>query len=121
VAITDHTRKVLWSLSGNASARCDEPFVRAPEAAHDSHAIVGRERHVIARSAGGPRGGSGPRVALDAYENLILLCANCHAIVDAQPERFTPNEARRIEAEHESKILARLGRRSTSSCCCSNR
>jgi hypothetical protein len=67
VAITAHTRKVLWSLSGNACARCDEPLVHAPEAADDVHAIVGRECHIVAGAPTGPRGRTGLRQDLDDY------------------------------------------------------
>lgn len=56
VAITNHTRKILWSLSGNACARCGTSLVRAPDAVGDVHAIVGRECHIVAQAPGGPRG-----------------------------------------------------------------
>ena len=107
MAITDHTRKVLWSLSGNACARCDAPLVRLPEAKGDVHAIVGRECHIVARSLTGPRGDAEPRGGIDDYKNLILLCANCHAVVDGQPERWTPDELRKMKREHEQKVAQR--------------
>jgi len=107
VAISDHTRKVLWSLSGNACARCDASLVRLPEAKDDVHAIVGRECHIVARSLAGPRGEAEPRGGIDDYKNLILLCANCHAVVDGQPERWTPDELRKIKREHEQKVAQR--------------
>jgi hypothetical protein len=104
VAVTAHTRKVLWSLSGNACARCNAALVEAPEALGDMHAIVGRECHIIAQAPAGPRGDAGPREGLDDYENLILLCANCHACIDSQPELFPPQTLRRIKTEHEQRI-----------------
>ena len=107
VAISNHTRKVLWSLSGNACARCDTALVRAPDAVGDVHAIVGRECHIVAQAADGPRGQAGPREDLDAADNLILLCANCHAVVDMQLERFPPAELRRLKAEHEQRVARR--------------
>lgn len=107
VAISNHTRKVLWSLSGNACARCDTPLVRAPEAVGDVHAIVGRECHIVAQAAAGPRGAAGTREDLDSYENLILLCANCHAVVDMQLERFPPAELRRLKVAHEQRVARR--------------
>lgn len=107
VAISNHTRKVLWSLSGNACARCDTSLVRAPEAVGDVHAIVGRECHIVAQAAAGPRGAAGPREDLDSYENLILLCANCRAVADMQLERFPPAELRRLKVEHEQRVARR--------------
>jgi hypothetical protein len=104
VAISDPTRKVLWSLAGNACALCDVSLVYAPEAVGDTHAIVGRECHIVARAQRGPRGDAGPREQIDAYDNLILLCANCHAVVDGQTERFPPHELRRLKREHEQHV-----------------
>jgi hypothetical protein len=98
---------VLWSLSGNECARCGAALVHAPEAAGDPHAIVGRESHIIARAPGGPRGRAAERNDLDRHENLILLCANCHAVVDAQPEHFPPETLGQMKAVHEHKIAAR--------------
>lgn len=107
MAITDHTRKVLWSLSGNACARCQASLVRVPEVGDDPHAIVGQECHIIARAPSGPRGNGGQREDLDGPENLILLCAICHALVDAQPQRYPPEELRRIKARHVQRIAGR--------------
>lgn len=107
MAISDRTRKVLWALVGNACARCDASLVRAPEAGRDRHAIVGRECHIIARAPAGPRGQAGPRTDLDGHENLLLLCANCHAIVDAQPEHYPPDELRGIKRAHERRVSER--------------
>jgi len=88
-------------------ARCNAELVRAPEAVGDVHAIIGRECHIIARAPRGPRGGVGPRVEIDAYQNLILLCANWHAVIDSQPERFPPHILRRIRTEHEERVARR--------------
>jgi hypothetical protein len=104
VAISDRNRKILWSLSGNACARCQAQLVEAPAATGDPHAIVGRECHIVAQAPLGPRGSSGSRNDLDGYDNLILLCANCHAVVDGQPDRFTPEELRRIKSAHEQSV-----------------
>lgn len=84
--------------------------MQLPEAAGDPHAIVGRECHIIAQAAGGPRGSADDRRNIDGHENLVLLCANCHAVVDAQAEHFPPNRLRQIKASHESKIAARRSR-----------
>lgn len=109
MAITEHTRKVLWSLSGNACARCSESLVTAPEAVGDPHAIVGRECHIVARSAEGPRGQSGSRDDIDGYANLILLCANCHATVDGQVQQFPSDVLERLKKEHEARVARRSG------------
>jgi hypothetical protein len=107
MSITAHTRKVLWGLAGNACARCGIALVRTPEAVGDPHAIVGQECHITAQAPSGPRGQLGERDDLDGYANLILLCANCHAVVDAQAEQFPPETLRQIKQDHEQSIAAR--------------
>lgn len=104
MAITAHTRKVLWALSNNQCARCKAILVRAPEADGDTHAIVGQECHIVARSLSGPRGEAEPRGDIDGIDNLILLCANCHAVVDSQPEKWTPDGVRTLKRDHEQKM-----------------
>lgn len=103
MSVTDHTRKVLWAFSRNTCARCGLQLVRAPEVATDRHAIVGQECHIVARSVDGPRGLAAADVAdLDGLDNLILLCASCHAIVDSQPARYSVDELRALKAKHET-------------------
>lgn len=105
--IGSHTRKVLWSFSGNACARCETQLVMSPIATDDPHAIVGRECHIVAQAPSGPRGMSGSRQDLDSYENLVLLCANCHAVVDTQPAQFPPDRLRELKKTHEQRVRSR--------------
>ncbi len=107
MAISLHTRKILWSFSGNACALCGTQLVMTPATADDRHAIVGRECHIVAQARSGPRGMSGSRQDLDGYENLILLCANCYAVVDGQPARFPPEKLRELKGAHEQRVCSR--------------
>jgi len=107
VTISSRDRKILWAMSGNACARCDGALVLLPEVQGDVHAMVGQECHIVARSLAGPRGEEDPRGGLDGYANLILLCANCHAIIDGQPQRWTPDALRDLKREHEQKVEKR--------------
>jgi HNH endonuclease len=104
MAITARTRKILWALSSNQCARCEAILIRAPEADGDVHAIVGQECHIVARSLAGPRGENEPRGDVDGIDNLILLCANCHAVVDGQPQKWTPDAVRALKRDHEQKV-----------------
>jgi len=109
VAIRDATRKVLWSLSGNQCARCKVPLVSAIDC-EGSHAIVGQECHIVARSEAGPRGNAEFGEGVDEYPNLILLCANCHVVIDSQPEKFPIEALRMLKSEHEASVRsARTG------------
>ncbi len=104
MAISDRNRKILWALSGNACARCQAGLVQAPEAEGDIHAMVGQECHIVGRSFAGPRGEEDPNGTHDDLANLILLCANCHAIIDDQPQRWTSDALRRLKHDHEQRV-----------------
>jgi hypothetical protein len=107
VAISVQTRKILWARSGNQCAKCRTPLIAVEEIAPGTPAVIGEEAHIIAVSIDGPRGREGQRVNLDGYENLILLCSNCHTLVDARPDLFPRAELLRIKGEHEQRVEQR--------------
>lgn len=64
---------------------------------------VGEMAHIIAKSAGGPRGraGGGP----DTYDNLILLCPTCHRKIDKAPAGEYPEQLLHDwKTQHEANI-----------------
>ena len=112
MAISAQTRKILWARAGNQCAKCNAVLLAPHEIAPGSPPVIGQECHIVALAPGGPRGDEGPRVELDSYENLILLCANCHALVDARPDLFPYPDLR-----HAYLGCRRTGSRS----CCPSR
>lgn len=49
----------------------------------------------------------------NSIDNLILLCANHHELIDQNPERYTVGWLRKIKAEHETQIEQSLTRNGT--------
>ena len=84
--------KLLW---GKAAGFCSRPSCRLhviKEArGSDREAIIGKICHIISISPDrGPRHDATKTVPfLNSYDNLILLCSNCHDEVDAQDSTFT--------------------------------
>ncbi len=109
MALAAQTRKILWARSGNQCAKCQAALVAPDEVAKGKPAIVGQECHIVARAPDGPRGREQADCDLDDYANLILLCANCHVVVDGCPDLFSRVELLRIKKEHESRLAARDG------------
>lgn len=107
VAITSETRKRLWGRSGNRCARCRQELVR-PDAGDLRGALVGEEAHIIAKSPGGARYAPLDPKVRDGYDNLILLCANDHTKVDAQPDHYTVERLRSTKHRHELWVRTRL-------------
>jgi hypothetical protein len=101
-------RRDLVQLWSRAAGLCSHPDCRQrlvlDATPGDEAASIGEAAHIVAHSGAGPRGSSEPPDDLDSYPNLILLCANHHSTVDAQPETYTVETLRIWKAEHEAWI-----------------
>jgi len=66
--------------------------------------IVGEVCHIKAASPNGSRYDP-QQTAADrhGYDNLILLCANHHTVVDDDPEAFTVERLSKMKVEHERR------------------
>jgi hypothetical protein len=113
---TDRTLKLLW---GRAAGRCSiaecrvELIVDATE--YDSIAIIGEIAHGAASSDAGPR--PSPEMSnkqRNDYDNLILLCQNCHARFDKQRNTYSEVRWKEIKASHEAWVRASLPERGRS-------
>ncbi|VXC13116.1 HNH endonuclease signature motif containing protein [Aeromicrobium sp. 9AM] len=114
MTITSETRKRLWARSGNRCAICRKELIR-DDVNELPGALVGEEAHIIARSPGGPRYEPLDEATRDGYANLILLCANDHTEVDAQPTRYTVELLRNLKNRHDLWVASRLGNEEISS------
>lgn len=80
------TRFRLWADSAGycQSPTCQKALFVDLQSGSSAH--FGEMAHVIAASSDGPRGdASVDEPDLGAWDNLILLCANCHTIADKAP------------------------------------
>lgn len=113
---SDRTLKLLW---GRAAGRCAMPECRvevfAEATDHDPIVVFGDIAHVAAAGDDGPRANT----ALDAaqrndYDNLILLCKNCHSRIDGQKHFFSVERIKDIKQAHEAWVRASLPERGRS-------
>jgi hypothetical protein len=66
--------------------------------------------HVFAANDGGPRAKPGlDKDERGAFENLVVLCANCHTMVDKAPESFPDTMMMRWKREHSNKLQGLFG------------
>lgn len=101
MAVSDPTRKLLWSRAHNACAICKGPLTKDADSAELPGLVLGEEAHIVARSESGPRGRDGDRDDIDGYDNLVLLCLEDHKRVDAQPTVFSVERLRQVKVDHE--------------------
>ena len=99
--ISDRDRKILWGRAANQCAMCRAELVQ--EHPSGSLALVGDECHIVSPRTDGPRGIAvpGPHPELDAYDNLILLCAVDHRRIDQLPDEFPIDALRALKLSHE--------------------
>ncbi|SKA85705.1 hypothetical protein SAMN02745166_01190 [Prosthecobacter debontii] len=110
------TLKILW---GRSAGRCAVPECRAElivdATSYDPIVVIGDIAHIAASSDIGPRSNAALTAKeRDSYDNLILLCKNCHARFDGQKVTNTVEAIKKLRAEHEAWVRASLPERGRS-------
>lgn len=113
---SDRVLKLLW---GRSAGRCAIPECRvelfAEATDYDPIIVIGEIAHVAAAGKAGPR--AVPAMTAkqrNSYDNLILLCQNCHARIDGQPGFNTIEKLKDIKQAHEAWVRASLPERGRS-------
>jgi hypothetical protein len=105
VVASDRTRKILWAGAGGRCSKCRVPLVTEGTDTDDP-SVIGEEAHIISKQADGPR--HTYLADYDVYDNLLLLCRNCHKPADDQWLHYTVEKLRLIKREHEAWVARRL-------------
>ncbi len=104
-----HTTLRLFADSGGYCQRpecADRLFVDTDT----SNVHFAEMAHIIAASGGGPRGdATATPEDKRSYGNLILLCANCHAMIDKAPEDFSEGRVREWKRKHVERLNSLFG------------
>ncbi len=107
------TLKLLWGRAAGRCAMADcrvELFVT--EGDYDPVCVIGEMGHIAASSNAGPRAHLELDMrARDSYENLILLCRNCHRKVDTLKLSYPRERLLEIKANHEAWVRTALPER----------
>jgi hypothetical protein len=114
---SDRTLKLLW---GRAAGRCANPECRtelfAEATDYDPIVVIGEMAHVAGASDIGPRADPGlSEKERNDYENLVLLCRNCHGRIDKQPRSNPTAYLVAMKQDHEAWVRAQLPERGRSS------
>jgi hypothetical protein len=82
---------------------------------HDPIVVIGEIAHIEASSDSGPRGNMNKtKKDRDEYDNLILLCQNCHARLDGQKNTNSVEYIRQLRNDHEAWVRNSLPERGKS-------
>ena len=68
-------------------------------------AALGEKAHIVAFKKDGPRGRQGTRPA-DVHDisNLMLLCRECHRLIDTRPQDYPRELLNGFKREHEERV-----------------
>jgi hypothetical protein len=104
--ISDITRVLLCVRAGGRCEfdGCNKYLFRH----HLTHAEenFSQMAHIVAFKLDGPRGRSGRRPKkINNVANLMLLCAECHHLIDRNPEEYSRETLEKYKKDHEERIL----------------
>lgn len=108
--ISDLTRLILFVRSGG---RCEFDGHNKYLLEHPltlSEINLAEAAHIVAFSENGPRGDSDSRPEdINNIENLMLLCHDCHKLIDDHPEKYSVTTLKEYKKKHEEQILLVTG------------
>ncbi len=99
-------------LFSDSAGYCQRPECHHPlfsdESGEDYH--IAEMAHIFAATDNGPRANTGlSKTERAAYDNLILLCPNCHTEIDKAPDTFTDDRILEWKQSHKETIKRALG------------
>src|ERR1041384_1801325 len=66
--------------------------------------------HIVAFKLDGPRGRSGKRPKdINSVDNLMLLCPECHHLIDNRPGEYSRETLEKYKRSHEERIYRLTG------------
>lgn len=108
-------RSVEAMLWGRAAGRCQFNGCNRPlwkSQVTQERVNVAEKAHIYAFSIGGPRGNDGVAAnRLNALENLLLVCGECHTTIDTNwsSGRYTVDQLQQWKAAHEARVALVTG------------
>ncbi|XRJ96169.1 hypothetical protein ACPBEI_07150 [Latilactobacillus sakei] len=97
--ITTKKSKELAVLSGGTCSLCGLPLL------NEEKEFNGEFAHIEGQNSGSARFNSDLSVdAINATDNIIVLCASCHTDVDKNTTKYTKNYLLRKKEQHEQDI-----------------
>lgn len=106
--VSEQDIKLLYSLSAGQCNKCSISIF-IPHHSNNGYSHIGEMAHNIPFG----NGKKSPRIEYkiinnlktdNTYENLILLCSNCHKEVDSYPSYYTVDYLKKMKENHENKI-----------------
>lgn len=104
--------KILCTKSGNRCAMPDcRKILTKNKKMNDPHSMLGEAAHIKGRNPNSARYDEKmTEKERDSYENLILVCRNCHKVMDDQPSFYAVEKLLQIKKNHEKWVIDSTGK-----------
>jgi predicted nucleotidyltransferase len=100
-----NTARQLWGQCGGfcQNSSCNKPLFREVE---DESVSIANVAHIIGHGSSGPRSDHelAEHIDRDGVANLIMLCLECHKVVDELDKEFSVEKMQSWKAAHSGKI-----------------
>lgn len=85
------SKEVLVQLACSSNNLCGNPLCLNPIMDPVTQTRIGQIAHIVPYSSNGPRGNEiiMDKEEINSYDNLLLLCPECHKIIDTNPNEYT--------------------------------
>lgn len=104
MSVADQRRLWVYAHGLCSNPECRRRLIIEPSDL-DPATTTGYAAHMVAHSLDGPRGEcETPIDNRETYENMILLCGDCHRIIDGQPETYPVEKLKAWKKEHETWV-----------------
>ncbi len=101
MAINQKDIKLLWGRSGNRCSQCKVGLTQDKSSVSASFTL-GEQAHIVGEKENAARGRSSLTTdERNSYHNLILLCPNCHTVIDENEIDWSVERLHKIKSEHE--------------------
>ena len=104
-AISVNTKRKLWA---SCAGYCQNPFCNRSLflEVEEETVSIGNLAHIIGVSSSGPRSehALAQYVEKNGVDNLIMLCLECHKMVDELEKKFGVEKLRHWKSEHARKV-----------------
>lgn len=106
IYMAEPTLKIIKRLFAHSGNKCAFPECKTDLVeANGNGTVLGEICHIKARSPKGPRFDNGQtEQERNAYDNLILLCANHHKLVDDNANIFSVSVLSEMKKSHEERM-----------------
>lgn len=109
LTLSTQTKRRLWAESGGY---CQRPECANYLFADDSDADFAEMAHIVAATTGGARDVTKKEMSETdraSHLNVTVLCANCHTVVDKDPDNYPVELMRDWKARHQRALEQALG------------